>query len=197
MTFFPRSNLPNPSVHWGRTVEGAIDGVESRVEQLDIENINTNKQQNSSIKAVQENVEKAQIAIDRLEAISQSAYIEFSVGITGSGVGFLVSPGDTSLIVPTGHLKLTYGGSLNSGQGYYVYQVTATLSGTIMSRSTVQANPAQRVAITGGASFTPSGSTSVLLNVPKDELITVSLELYSGLAGSYFAGGSLLAEVAP
>lgn len=196
-TLFPRANLSDAATPWGRTVQSAVVALERAMDRATSDNKNLNDGQSASIETLQGNVQDIRSSIDRLNSLSVSSYDEFTTGITAGGVGFIAAPVLIRIKSASGRLRLTYGGALNSGQGYYLFQVTGATSGVLFNRTVIQANPAKRVAITGGASFTPSGSTSVLIEVPPNENLAITLEGYSGLTGTYFAGGSILAEVAP
>jgi hypothetical protein len=149
------------------------------------------------VAALSATVDKLTATTNTLIALAVTGYAQFTSGVTAQSVGYFGIGATVNITSKTGRIKLTYGGSLNSGQGYFVYSVTGAVSGVIVAHATVQANPAQRVAVSGGASFSPSGFTTASVDVPPNEALVVRLELYSGLAGTYFLGGSISVDVVP
>lgn len=128
---------------------------------------------------------------------------EFADGVAGvSGpTGFTGYFGATMASVTltsiTGVIEIGFGGSLNGGDGYFVYSITDTTTGLpVVDRATVLANPAQRVAVSGGASFTPSGWKTVFVTVPAGDTLVVNLELNTASTGTFFYGGSIMAHTA-
>jgi hypothetical protein len=190
----PPSNLPEPAQPWGRRHDKDHVRYDQILERLDNDSLNGNKYLNAQVNQLNSQVEQLNTTTDTLLALQTAAYSEFTTGIAASGVGFMVSPTSVSLTSSTGRVEIGFGGALNSGQGYFCYQIIANGS-TYISRVTTQANIAQRVAITGGASFTPSGFNTVVVAVPVNQTLVISLEMYSGLAGTFFAGGGIRATV--
>jgi len=133
-----------------------------------------------------------QDAVDTLTALADVQYAEFTTGVTGfTGFYTGVVP-VTNVTSPTGRIEIGFGGSLNGGDGYFCYSVTTGAGAVIVNRATVQANPARRVAVTGGASFAPSGYKQVIVSVPIATPLVVKLELFASTAFTYFFGGSIL-----
>src|SRR5690606_13487402 len=73
----------------------------------------------------------------------------------------------------------------------------ASPSGTVVSRASVLANTARRVAVSGGASFAPSGFHTLILAVPAHTTLTVRLEINVTAGFAYVFGGSVMARVRP
>ena len=132
-----------------------------------------------------------------LAAVADVQYAETTTGHDGF-TGFYTGALPTvELSSPSGRIEVAYGGSLNGGEGYFCFSVTGATSGAIVTAAAVQANPARRVAVTGGASFAPSGHRSMVVTVPADEVMTVTLAYYAADTYVYFFGGSILARVTP
>ena len=131
--------------------------------------------------------------VETLEEVSQNHYTEFTTEQTGF-TGWRTQ-GSVTFSSSTGRIELTYGGTLNSGDGYFCYSVKQG-STNIVTRESIMANPARRVAVSGGASFAPSGFGHTVIDVPVGKPLTVALELYTEQSYTYFFGGSLLAKVA-
>lgn len=193
---YPPRNLPTEAINWGREVEFEQNDARRRLEAIELTLRNNNKGNSSTMGLLASQVATIQNQVNLLTAIAYVQYAEFTTGMTGFA-GFAVSPVSVGIKSSTGRIEIGYGGSLNGGTGYFVYQIVGETSGVVVSRIAVQANPAQRVAVSGGAAFAPSGFKNVIVEVPKDELLTVSLEIYATDAFTYFFGGSIQARVAP
>jgi len=145
------------------------------------------------VNTVEDQVSKQAAITETLQEVSQNYYTEFTTEQTGF-TGWRTQ-GSVTLTSSTGRIEITYGGTLNSGEGYFCYSVKQG-STNIVTRESVQANPARRVAVSGGASFAPSGFGHTVIDVPVGKPLTVALELYTAQSYTYFFGGSLLAKVA-
>lgn len=183
---------PVPPASDFRFLADQLNRLEQRIRDLQAAD---GQQQAQSLKLLTEQVAELQTVVNLLLALQQLQYAEFTSIVTGF-TGFQASV-SVSLTCQTGRLRLEYGGSLNGGEGFFVYRITGASSGLIVSETTVQANPARRVAVTGGASFTPSGNKTTVLNVPSNEVLTVQLYLNTQQTNTTFVGGSILAQVAP
>lgn len=110
----------------------------------------------------------------QLIAMQDVLHASFNFGITGFTGWYSGSPASVALVPVTDQLEIGFGGALNGGDGYFCYSVADNVTGAvIINRATVLAAPAERVAVTGGASFAPSGWRSTVVTVPKQPL-TVS-----------------------
>lgn len=204
MPVYPQPMLDPNAAPWGRSVNDRLAALELAAERKRQDDINTNKQQNSSagtltqqVATLSSVVTSLSSVVATLQAISNVQYGEMGEATNFSGF-FNGSRPTLAITSPTGRLEVGYGGSLNSGNGYFVYSVTNRSTGQVyISRDSVQSSPAQRVAVSGGASFAPSGYKNVVVNVPANTPLNVSLELYTGDSFTYFMGGSILARVAP
>lgn len=192
---FPPRNLPIDAINWGREVENVINDNSRRLDSVELNQRNNNKGNSSTMGLLGQQLAKIQAQVDLLTAIATVQYAEFTTGRTGFA-GFTASPASVGITTSTGRLEIGYGGALNGGTGYFVYQVSS-FSGVVIDRAAVQANPAQRVAVSGGSSFAPSGYKSVVVTVPANQPLTVSLEIYATDTFTYFFGGSIQARVAP
>lgn len=132
----------------------------------------------------------------KLLAYATVAYAEFTSTLT---LPLAEYDPNTKVTVnsPTGRLEISFGGTLNNGSGFFVYEVSGPVSGVVISRASVLANPARRAAQTGGASFAPSAHNNAIVNVPANEDMTVALWLIPNTAGVVYFGGSIQARVAP
>ena len=139
-------------------------------------------------------VDKLQATVDTLLALANAQYAEFTTGFTAPLGWYGGAVPTVNITSPTGRIEINFGGALNSGDGYFCYSVTTNTGGIIVNRTTVQTNPAQRVAVSGGASFSPSGTDQAFVTVPIGVPLVVKLELYAGIASTYFLGGSISAR---
>lgn len=137
--------------------------------------------------------------VQLLEAEANVQYNEWQNlnGITGFTGFYSPAVASVQISSPSGRIEVGFGGSLNSGNGYFCYSVTGAKSGTVVAASTVQQNYAERVAVSGGASFTASAFNTVLVNVPANEVMTVKVELYAASSMTYFFGARISARVTP
>lgn len=135
--------------------------------------------------------------LDALSTLVSASSVVPSTGITGFSA---VSRPTAILSTPTGRLEIQFGGSMNGGDGYFVFSVvnTATPATVYVNRATMQTDPTQRIAVSGGASFAPSGyRTAVVNGLPINTNVTVTLEYYAVTTFTYFFGGNLLVRPAP
>lgn len=219
MPVYPQPNLGPNSAPWGRAVDKRLTEMETLLQRKSLDDVNTNKQQNSTINALNRQLSaiansvatansaatqaglaagQANTAVDRLNGIAQSWYAESTTGVTTTG--FSTSGTRPSVIAnsPTGRIEVTFGGSANNGNCYFVLTVVRNSdSASIVNRDTMRQNPAQRIAISGGASFAPSGYRSQIITVPANTDILVRLEYYGETSNAFFFGGSLLVKVSP
>ena len=218
MASYPQANLPTESTRWGVAMQGDMVELRREAERSAQANLNANKQGQSSMGLLSQQVstltqqqgllqsqqaelteQQAVLAeqVATLNALASVSYAETTDGVTGF-TGFYSGPVPTvTATSPTGRLEVGFGGSLNGGNGYFCYSITGATSGSVVSRTAVQANPARRVAVSGGAAFAPSGYKTVIETVPKDEGLTVKVEFYASDNYVYFFGGSIMARVAP
>lgn len=140
-------------------------------------------------------VPKLQEQVAVLTAMQRREYAEWVAWLTGT-TGWYASPCSVLITSSTGRIEVGYGGSLNGGNGYFCYSVTRVSDGSvIVDRAVIQGSPARRVAVTGGASFTPSGWRTAPVDVPVDVQLRVALEIYGGSTATNFAGGAVSARV--
>ena len=197
MAKFPQANLGTEATRWGADVERRILDAERDAARRKEGELNANKQGQSSMGLLSEQVRDLTAQVATLNALASVSYAETTTGVSGF-TGFYSSPVPTVIVTSsTGRLEVGFGGSLNGGNGYFCYSITGVTSGSVVSRTTVQANPARRVAVSGGAAFAPSGYKTVIQTVPKDEGLTVKVEFYAENNYVYFFGGSIMARVAP
>lgn len=198
MPVIPSSNLDPNAAPWGRWVTEHIQSLEQDADRAAKAEDNINKQQNSTALAMQQRIGEISSIVDTLTAISKVQYAE-STDLATNFSGFFNGTRPTvNVTSPTGRVEINFGGSLNGGSGYFCYSIfNNKTNSTVVSRDSVQANPAQRVAVTGGASFSPSGYKSTVLTVPNDAPLTIRLEMFASDAFVAFLGGSILARVAP
>lgn len=203
-TNFPRNDLSPGTMKWGRAVEAAINAVERAAEVVANRDDNTKSSQSAALALLTTQVAgltTAQATLARNVATLQAAAQVARATVTPSGgwtgsTGFYNGSDRPSVKIssPTGRIEIKWGGSMNGGNGYLVYSVKNNDSGaTIVDRSDVQGDFTQRIAMSGGASFTPSAFNSIVVSVPADTLVVVQLEFYAADAYVYFAGGSIQA----
>lgn len=197
MPVYPLPNLDPNAAPWGRSVNQRLSDLENAAERKQQDDVNTNKQQNSTAQVLAGQIASISSVVNTLQAIANVQYGE--LGELGNFSGFYNgSRPRLTFTVPTGRVEIGYGGSLSGGSGYFCYSIVNADSGAVyISRDSVQQNGAQRVAVTGGASFAPSGYKTTVISVPAGARITVTLELFAQDTFVYFFGSSLLARVAP
>lgn len=140
-------------------------------------------------------VPKLQEQVAVLTAMQRREYAEWVAWLTGT-TGWYASPCSVLITSSTGRIEVGYGGSLNGGNGYFCYSVARAYDGAVLvDRAVIQGSPARRVAVTGGASFTPSGWRTAPVDVPVDVPVRVALEIYGGSTATTFAGGAVSARV--
>ena len=197
MASYPQANLPSESTRWGVAMQGDMVELRREAERSAQANLNANKQGQSSMGLLSQQVRDLTAQVATLNALASVSYAETTTGVSGFTGFYSGSVPTVTVTSPTGRLEVGFGGSLNGGNGYFCYSITGATSGSVVSRATVQANPARRVAVSGGAGFAPSGYKTVIETVPKDEELTVKVEFYAEDNYVYFFGGSIMARVAP
>lgn len=134
----------------------------------------------------------------QLAAMQDASNASFSFGITGFSGWYPTSPASVIIDSITPRIEIGFGGALNGGDGYFCYSVVNSQTGSVVvARASVLTNPAERVAVSGGASFAPSGWKTTVVDVPSGVPLTVSLELNTGSTFTYFFGGSILVRRLP
>lgn len=203
---FPRMNLDSLASPWGRAIQNRLEALEDSFRRSSQSQGNAGRASTSAmatvsgqVKTLQQTTSTLKGVTDTLTAMQEVDYAEWqnANGVTTGAVGWMSTPASVQVSSPTGRLEVEFGGSLNSGNGYFVYNIVGPRSGTVVSRETVRNNPAQRVGCMGGASFVGSGSKSVVVSVPKNEVLTVSVEVFSANTTTYLFGASIRARVTP
>jgi len=200
MPVYPQPNLDPNAAPWGRSVNQRLLELEQSAGRKVLDDINVNKQQNSSARALAEQIKtladtvtSLQEVTEKLRSVAVLNYVEFTTPLGDFSNWYPGTAASVDVTSITGRLELNYGGSLNGGSGYFVVSITDTETGdVVLSRETGLENPAQRVAVTGGASFSPSGYKTLIADVPTNTPLTVKLELNAQDNFTYFMGGSLL-----
>ncbi len=189
---FPAINLDPASTPWAKAAQQRILNLERSVTRFE-QSIQNSVNSISSVG----NVLSSQV--QTLNAVANVQYQKWTnaTGVTGIHGFYGTTTASVQVASPTGRLEVGFGGSLNSGNGYFCYSITGATSGVVVDRNTVFADYAQRVAVSGGASFTPSAFNTVIIPVPVNDVLTVKSELYSSDGFAYFFGASILARVAP
>jgi len=187
MDIAPPTKLEPQSQPWGRWATENIRNNTKNAARLkdDV------SRENSSTSA---NLGKLQEQVKTLQDLAVIEYSEFTTPLTGSS-GWYPSPAATFIYSSTGRVEIGFGGSLNGGTGYFCYSIYD--ADPIVSRETILENPAQRVAVSGGAGFAPSGFKTAIVYVPKGRSLTIRLEVYGSDSFTYFFGGSIYARLAP
>lgn len=131
------------------------------------------------------------------DLIAMQTVVQSAVALSNTGsTGYYTSPTSVALTAPSGRIEIQYGGSLNGGGGYFVFQVERVDDGTVLiARDTIRTDPAKRVAVTGGVSFSPSGYRLEAVDVPANVPVRVRLQIYAENTTTYFLGGSISARV--
>jgi hypothetical protein len=182
---------------WARDVSDRLRAIERALRNREVGDLNLNKGLNASIRLLTRQFASVKKVTDTLLAIATVEQDETTTAVTNFSGFYGGSLPTVTISSPTGRIEVGYGGSLNGGVGYFCYSVVGASSGIIVTRASVQSNPARRVAISGGSSFAPSGWKTTIISVPVDEPLTVRLELFAGDTFTYFFGGSIQARVAP
>jgi len=145
-------------------------------------------------------IQSLQAQTDLLNSYAVIEYAEFTNWITGFGGYYTGAVPTIKITTPTGRIRLGFGGAANGGDTRFLYSITGATSGVIVGRDSILTNFARIVAVSGGASYTPSGYLQTVLTVPANEELTIRLELWVNppdAAYIAFAGGSISAQVAP
>lgn len=195
-----QSKLPSASMPWARQVSDTLNNLANKVNNFISDQTNKNRANNTNIQTLSSQVSglaTTQAALSAqqatLQAASTSASDSTSSGGTVSNVGYYGGARPTVTIpVPTGRLEIQFGGSMNSGNAYFVFSATGESGAVYMTRDAMRDDVTKRLAISGGASFTPSTYATQVINVTPGDNVTVTLQFYAVTAGAYFAGGSLL-----
>lgn len=198
---FPKNNLPPDAAKWARAVEAAINAATRGVNSITNRGENNSSSTTGALARLSQQVSDIasvnaglQDAVARLEAAGQVAQSESQPNAVLNNVGFYngTRP-QVKMTSPTGRIQVQFGGSINSGNAAIVFNATGADGQSYMSRDTMRDNYAQRVALSGGAAFTPSGYRSFVLNVDPGVEVTLTLEVYAFNTGVYFVGGSIQA----
>lgn len=189
---FPPLNLDPTATPWGKEAQRRILDLEANLARFEKSSGNSGRASTSTMSTL-----SSQVAV--LQAVANVQYNEWSSssGATQGSSGWLGAPTSVRITSPTGRLEVGFGGSMNSGNGIFAYSITGDSSGTIVNRDTVRGNYAQRVAVSGGASFIGSAFNTVIVSVPANEALTVRCEMFSNEGSAYFYGARILARVAP
>lgn len=187
---YPKHNLPTVSSPWASKVQGEQERLAREFERYRGTSDNSAKGGSSSLALLTKQVRL-------LTALANVQYAEWTGGATGFSGWYPGTVASVNLTSPSGRIEIGFGGSLNGGNGYFCYSITGAQSGVIVDRAVVQANPARRIAASGGASFTASGHNQLVETVPVDESLTVKVELYAADTFVYFFGAHIFARVAP
>jgi len=165
-----------------------VDELSRRVQALER---NTKSFLPSVASSLQEQVTNLTAAVASLNNANDVKYAEFTTDIS-SFTGWKSSVSVTLQSI-SGKIELDWGGTLNGADGYFCYEVS--WGGTVhISRDSIKNNAGRRVAVTGGASFAPSGYGHQVISVAKNTDVKIQLELYSEQNTVTFFGGSLTAR---
>lgn len=198
MPVSPRNNLDSNSAPWGRWVDEQLDSINTLLGRSEQDQTNNNKQQNSSINALNQQLAVIQQQQDLLASYQTVKYAGTDTMVNGFSGWYNGGVPIVSLSSPTGRIEVGYGGSLNGGGGYFCYQVTQASTGSvIVSRDSVLSSASRRVAVIGGASFSPSGYRTEIISVPANVLINVSVQFNVQDTFVNILGGSIQAKVSP
>lgn len=204
-----QNKLPAASVPWARQVTDVLNSLATKVDNFINDQTNRNRNANantqtlgtqvSNIAAAQDTLAAQQVTLASqqatLQAASTSRSDSTSSGGTVSSVGYYTgSRPSVTINVPTGRLEIQFGGSMNSGNAYFVFSATGSGGTVYVARDDMRDDVSRRLAISGGASFTPSTYATQIINVTPGDNVTVTLQFYAATAGAYFAGGSILAR---
>lgn len=204
-TTFPKDYLPSDSAKWGRAVQGAIIAAERAIDSIVNRGENSGSSQTGTLGRLAQQVASltdanTQLAntvaqlTDASQTFGGSQTINRSVGATAWLTG--VRP-QATLASRSGRIEINLSGSLNNGGGYIVVSVDAA-DGTksYLSRESMQGNFGIRIALQGGASFMPSGSTNIVVNVDPNVPVLIVTQVYGDTGGCYVGGLNLLARPA-
>lgn len=203
MVQFPQGNLPTDSMRWGRAVEAAINALERGVSSLTNRGDNTSSSSSSSLAKIGSQISELRAIQDDMKATQDTLVAAGRVAQSESQPNATVIPGfyegsgrpEVTITSPSGKIDVQFGGSLNSGNGVFVISVVGLNTGTVyVNRDSMVNNYAQRLAMSGGANFTPSAYRSMVVNVSSSEPVRVRLEVNAFTNGLYFVGGSVLAR---
>lgn len=205
MPQFPQANLPVDSMRWGRSVEAAINSLERSANSLVNRGENGSSSSTMSLAKIGSQISELRAVQDEMNRTQEKLVAAGQVAQNESQPNALLSPGfyegtgrpEVTILSPTGKIDVQFGGSVNSGNGVFVISVVGASTGTVfVNRNSMVNNMAQRLALSGGANFTPSAYRSMVVNVSASEPVRVRLEVNAFNDGLYFVGGSVLARAA-
>ena len=204
MPVYPQPNLDPNAAPWGRSVDQRLANLEQDADRKAQNDVNINKQQNSTAQVLAGQIAQLSSVVAQLTSVTNTLAAASNVqygemGAASNFSGFYGGSRPSYLITSaSGRIEIGYGGSLNGGNGYICYQVVNLDTGAvIVNRNTIQQSPSRRIAITGGASFTPSGYRTEIVDVPVDANLRVTVQLYASDTYVAFLGSSVQAKVTP
>jgi hypothetical protein len=193
---WPNTGMDRLTRPWTRKVEQGVDDIHADLDRLRTSMASDKKAQTAAFTRLGRSITDLQAANEVLLAMQARAYAEFTTSITGFTGYYNGALPSVDITSPTGRIEVSYGGSLNGGDGYFLYAITRLdTSATVVARTTIQGNPARRVAVSGGASFAPSGFFTAQVDVPRNVPLRIALHLNTGSSFTFFFGGSIAARV--
>lgn len=211
---FTKANMPNESQRWAREIEQALKTIDQGLSKALNQGANAASASNGKQLRIQDQVQEIQATVDataqtvaslqtvtanlqdvtaKLTAAGQVQTASLGKTVSGFSGFYTGSRPTVNISSPTGRIEVLFGGSLNGGNGIFVINVVNTATGTsYKSRTSMRANYDERLAVSGGASFIGSAFSSVIVAVPVNTQVTVTLELYSDSGEFvYFFGGKI------
>jgi hypothetical protein len=134
--------------------------------------------------------------VEVLTAMQRREYAQWET--LGASVLAETAFAQVTITSPTGRIEVGYGGSANNGAAWFYYGVRTVSGVVVVDQAAVITSAARRVAVTGGASFAPSGYRTQPVDVPLNTpvVVTVYCNTASGIGASVIAfGASISARV--
>lgn len=196
---YPPRDLPGRADNWGRRVEEVDRDLLDRQVQLRQSLDNGLRSTSGQLAVLARQIDALASQQEFLISLSKVESRSFSDIRQVAQGQWMPNPVEVTLSSPSGRIEITFGGSANNGGTVFAYQVVGSTSGTVISRGSILTDLSKRVAVTGGATFSPSGFATVIEQVPVNEILTISLHAYADNAfpDVYISGGRILARVAP
>lgn len=196
---YPPRDLPGRADNWGRRVEEVNKDLLARQVQIQQMVENGLRSTSGQLAVLSRQIDTLASQQEFLISLSRVVSGSFSDIRQVAQGQWMPDPVEVTLSSPSGRIEITFGGSANNGGTVFAYQVVGATSGTVISRGSILTDLSKRVAVTGGATFYPSGFSTVIEQVPVNEALTISLHAYADNAfpDVYISGGRILVRVAP
>lgn len=178
-----------------RWLEQRVSTLEDQADLNGQDTLNSLQMVNSSITQLQQRVKVLSAQAVQYYSSNNTTYAP--PGAAGVAAWVTAARPSVQLSSPTGRIKISFGVAVNNGNGIAGYSVVDSNTGAVyVDKTSFLGNQAASIYLSGGASFTPTGFKALIVTVPQDTAITVTLEMYCSDGFAYFFSPNLLVEVA-